>query len=91
MSAYLNLPVQISTMVCRTCGTESFAWLAEIFVCPICGDCDYVFRTSAADIDRESAAGEEEADEETPDTIVKLNNMGKKRKRSVSSDGNDAQ
>lgn len=56
MSAYLNLSVQTRTMVCRTFGTESFDWLAEVFVCPMCGDHDYVFPIFATEFDCETAA-----------------------------------
>jgi hypothetical protein len=91
MSAYLNLPVQINTMVCRTCGTESFAWLAEVFMCPICGDHDYVFPTFATDFDRGSAAkaGEGEGEPERDGSVedrVELGNLGRKRKRPTSDD-----
>lgn len=50
-------------MVCRRGGTESFAWLAEIFVCPICGDHDYVFPICAAKFDCECAGRAEEVEE----------------------------
>jgi hypothetical protein len=53
-------------MVCKTCDAESFAWLAEIFVSPVCGDDYYVFPISATEFDCESqvregdGAGEDE-------------------------------
>lgn len=31
-------------MVCTICGMESFAWLAEVFVCPVCGNFEFVSR-----------------------------------------------
>lgn len=84
MSAYLNLPVQVSTMVCTTCGTEPFAWLVEVFVCPICGDHDYSFPMFAIECDRESAAREGETGEGN-DGFVKgkaeIKEAGRKRKR----------
>jgi hypothetical protein len=89
MSAYLNLPVQISTMVCRTCGTGSFAWLAEIFVCPVCGDHDYVFPMFATEFDLASAARAGEVDGDTTDSIAGLQDQCRKRKRADSSDGSD--
>ncbi|KAJ4992838.1 hypothetical protein SVAN01_01542 [Stagonosporopsis vannaccii] len=41
MSAYLNISVDVNTMVCTACGAESFAWLAEVFACPICGNFEF--------------------------------------------------
>ncbi|KAF2703855.1 hypothetical protein K504DRAFT_507766 [Pleomassaria siparia CBS 279.74] len=29
-------------LICADCGTEAFAWIAEIFACPVCNGCDYV-------------------------------------------------
>jgi predicted RNA-binding Zn-ribbon protein involved in translation (DUF1610 family) len=41
MSYYSIYDVDIDSMMCSTCNTEAFSWLAEIFHCPICGSNDY--------------------------------------------------
>lgn len=41
MSAYLNLPVEISTVVCTRCDTATFGWLAAVFCCSGCGGNDF--------------------------------------------------
>lgn len=41
MSAYYNLPVEISTVVCTRCDTATFGWLAEVFSCGECGGNDF--------------------------------------------------
>ena len=30
-------------MICSSCNTEAFAWMAEVFACPVCGSRKYVF------------------------------------------------
>ena len=41
MSYYSIHPVYIDYMICTTCSTEAFSWLAESFSCPNCGSDDY--------------------------------------------------
>lgn len=41
MSAYFNLPVEVSTVVCTRCDTATFGWLAEVFSCSECGGNDF--------------------------------------------------
>lgn len=47
MSSNINIPEGVNTMVCATCGMHSFAWLAEVFVCPVCGDFELGFPVSS--------------------------------------------
>lgn len=42
MSAYNVHPTHIDYLICSECGTEAFAWMAEIFACPACGQEEYV-------------------------------------------------
>ncbi|KAF1923462.1 uncharacterized protein M421DRAFT_325491 [Didymella exigua CBS 183.55] len=87
MSAYLNQPVQINTMACSTCGTEAFAWLAETFVCPTCGDDDYVVPLFATDLERENAARRTDTGEEHITFTEGRREIGsRKRKRTESKD-----
>ena len=78
MSAYYNIPADINTMVCTTCGTIVFAWLAEVFECPTCGDFAYC---------------ETDEYEDTADTAVEAYHESacvahkKKREMSLSDDG----
>jgi uncharacterized Zn finger protein (UPF0148 family) len=37
MSAYFDIPVETSVVVCPRCKTPTFAWLAEVFLCNKCG------------------------------------------------------
>lgn len=90
MSAYLKLPVRINTMVCRTCGTESFAWLAEIFVCTNCGDHDYVFPMFATSFNLEGTAPRRKVsgvEDEFGKGHAMLEPTGEKRKRMDSAEG----
>lgn len=42
MSYYNIYPdTVIDYMICSTCGTEAFAWLADAFCCPVCGSDKY--------------------------------------------------
>ena len=41
MSAYFNLPVEVSTVVRTRCDTATFEWLAEVFSCSECGGNDF--------------------------------------------------
>jgi len=41
MSAYFNLSVEVSTVVCTRCDTATFGWLAEVFSCSECGGNDF--------------------------------------------------
>jgi len=42
MSYYNIYPdTVIDYMICTTCGTEAFAWLADAFCCPTCGSDKY--------------------------------------------------
>jgi hypothetical protein len=44
MSYYSIYPdINIDCMICSTCNTEAFSWLAEIFSCPVCGSDNYHF------------------------------------------------
>jgi hypothetical protein len=42
-SASLNLQLEVNTMVCTMCKSEPFSWLAEVFVCTVCGEFEYAF------------------------------------------------
>jgi hypothetical protein len=43
MSYYGVYPnVAINYMICSTCSTSAFTWMAEAFSCPNCGDSEYV-------------------------------------------------
>lgn len=84
MSAYLDVPVEIDTMVCTTCGTASFAWLAEIFVCPICGEFEYAFQTFSTDTDRSRLDTDKERPEITDAELegdTRMRQHSRKRKR----------
>ena len=101
MSAYLHLPVQTSTMVCRTCSTESFAWLAEIFVCPVCGDDDYVFPIFATEsnywqspVRERESEGKVDAEEAGTGSLgctCETEASGRKRKRTSTSDSSSSE
>lgn len=49
-------------MVCAVCGMHSFAWLAEVFVCPVCDSCDLVFPVFLGNGQAGSEGGEKGAD-----------------------------
>ncbi len=90
MSAYLNTAVKIDTMVCTKCGTESFAWLAEVFSCPVCGDFSFECPLSLGNNNHAETA--EEDHQQSTSTTHTTNNVrsadigkqSKKRKRSLS-------
>jgi uncharacterized Zn finger protein (UPF0148 family) len=42
MSAYGIYDSRVDYMVCDTCKTEAFTWLAEVFTCSVCGEHEYV-------------------------------------------------
>ena len=90
MSAYLYLPLEVNAMVCTICGTESFAWLAEIFVCPVCGEFKFAFPMFVGTNDTDWA--EEKKDmigtKKMHDGGKSVGGQGKKRKRSSSDDRN---
>jgi hypothetical protein len=79
MSAYFNLPLEINIMICTICSTESFAWLAEVFVCPVCGSFEYAYPTSIND----GAEHSESADID----VQEWDDRNRKRKRTHSGDG----
>jgi uncharacterized Zn finger protein (UPF0148 family) len=67
------------TLTCTTCGEPSFAWLAEIFGCPVCGSDTYGNQHQNASTDDAEAVVELEAEREGEvDTEVA---QGRKRKR----------
>jgi hypothetical protein len=41
MSAYFDIPVETSTVVCTRCKTPTFGWLAEVFSCSECEGNDF--------------------------------------------------
>lgn len=88
MSVHLNLPVEVDTMVCTTCGTESFAWLAEVFACPTCGEFKFAFPTTIIGNDRDNDNNVDEGREvdtvKARDVGVRVKGRGRKRKRSDS-------
>jgi hypothetical protein len=44
MSYYNIYPnMTINYMVCSACGMEAFAWLADVFHCPSCGNHGYIY------------------------------------------------
>lgn len=43
MSYYGYYQCDIDAMICSICGTAVFAWMAEVFACPVCGSSKYVF------------------------------------------------
>ncbi|KAF1943905.1 hypothetical protein EJ02DRAFT_342204 [Clathrospora elynae] len=92
MSYYNIYPSpRINYMVCSTCSTETFAWLAEVFACFICGSCDYVFPDTSTQHTSEEGI-QTERNQEYKDEYRKLGALsvakgGRKRKRSLSDDG----
>lgn len=85
MSAYLGIPVDIDTMVCTTCGAESFAWLAEVFACPVCSNIEFIFPAQLGNDqvraeDSEVGAG---AVADAEESCAGLRPMNKKRKKSL--------
>jgi hypothetical protein len=60
MSYYNIYPeIAINYMACSSCGTEAFAWLADVFSCPVCGSDTYKYPDYP---DAEHASGYNEAD-----------------------------
>lgn len=84
MSAYQNLLFEFDTMICTICGTESFAWLAEVFLCPVCGEFKYAFPVLVSNscVDEGEANNSRAGGDES---------QSKKRKRSLSNDGDTKQ
>jgi hypothetical protein len=61
MSYYNVYPnIYVNTMVCSTCSTETFSWLAESFNCAVCNDNNYTFPQSIADDGLNTTHSEEE-------------------------------
>jgi hypothetical protein len=60
MSYYNIYPeIAINYMVCSSCGTQAFAWLADLFSCSVCGSDRYSYPGCP---DTEHASGYKEAE-----------------------------
>jgi hypothetical protein len=85
MSYYGIYDAKLEYMICMICQSESFAWMAEIFACPICGSSDYKSANELCDLEPKSENYSNSVHESK--TCKEMNDMIKKRKRSTSDDG----
>ncbi|KAF2123372.1 hypothetical protein P153DRAFT_362072 [Dothidotthia symphoricarpi CBS 119687] len=88
MSYYGVHKAEIDMLVCTTCKTEAFAWLAETFPCPVCGEFKFESLVSADERPAEEGKRSPKVDDgERQSRGGDGNNVtGKKRKRSCSDD-----
>jgi hypothetical protein len=83
MSYYGVHSSNINSVTCANCQTEAFAWVAEIFVCPVCGSHEYIF-VAQDDSDTEDGKTRKENGE---GSVGKQESMERKRKREEGSEG----
>ncbi|KAF2846108.1 hypothetical protein T440DRAFT_482829 [Plenodomus tracheiphilus IPT5] len=99
MSYYGIYHYDVDTMTCASCGAAAFAWMAEVFACPVCGGEDYLFPLSEIDTSAGEGDGERASASMHGVTTVfsttssslgeeeEKEEHGVKRKRTLSSDG----
>jgi predicted RNA-binding Zn-ribbon protein involved in translation (DUF1610 family) len=84
MSYYGIHNAHTDSMICADCQTEAFAWMADIFACPVCGSNEYIFASqSDAGNDTEN---DEKRTEDAEGTLEKQGRTERKRKREGSSE-----
>jgi hypothetical protein len=84
MSYYGFYDARVEHMICDNCTTEAFAWIAEIFPCPMCGRDKYIYPGGA---EEGLPANERNKSVHAGRIDVGTEEIVKKRKRSVTGGG----
>ena len=96
MSHNLDAFNTIDYMICRSCNSPSFTWLANAFACPVCGETDYMY-PMFADTPRHDLSASQPADKGHDQSLERQPEQGtlslgervQKRKRRPSSEDSD--
>jgi hypothetical protein len=69
---------KVESMICTTCQSDIFAWMAEIFACSTCGGTEYAFSEES------SSPGVQEYSSCASERGAEMQDSVRKRKRSTS-------